>query len=184
MITAFGTAGWRWLNEPKRWTTDDGLRVTTDPDTDFWRTTHYGFVRDTGHVLGVDTTGDLTLTATFAGEYAEQYDQAGVALRIDERNWIKSGIELVDGQQQLSAVVTRDVSDWSVVALPDGAERVTIRAARAGDTVTISYGLDGAEPRTMLRLAYFPPELSVLAGVMCASPTGKGFMTRFEHVAF
>jgi regulation of enolase protein 1 (concanavalin A-like superfamily) len=35
----------------------------------------------------------------------------------------------------------------------------------------------------MLRLAYFPPELSVLAGVMCASPTGKGFTTRFENIA-
>jgi regulation of enolase protein 1 (concanavalin A-like superfamily) len=35
----------------------------------------------------------------------------------------------------------------------------------------------------MLRLAYFPPELSVLAGVMCASPTGKGFTTRFEKIS-
>ncbi len=184
-ITAFGTTGWRWLNEPTTWTAADRtLEVTTDPDSDFWRTTHYGFVRDTGHVLGLDRAGDFELTVTFAGDYTEQFDQAGIALRIDERNWIKSGIELVDGQQQLSAVVTRDVSDWSVVALPDGAERVTIKAARTGDTVTVSYGVNGAPPATMLRLAYFPPELSVLAGVMCASPTGQGFATRFENVSF
>jgi regulation of enolase protein 1 (concanavalin A-like superfamily) len=184
-IEAFGATGWRWLNEPATWSASDGaLQVTTDRDTDFWRTTHYGFVRDTGHVLGIDRTGDFELSVTFAGDYTEQFDQAGIALRIDERNWIKSGIELVDGQQQLSAVVTRDVSDWSVVALPDGAERVTVKAARTGDTVTISYGLNGAPPATMLRLAYFPTEPSVLAGVMCASPTGKGFTTRFENVGF
>lgn len=177
------TDGWRWLNEPSRWDVDTALTVTTEPDTDFWRTTHYGFVRDTGHVYGVDRTGDFDLTVSFAGDYTEQFDQAGIALRIDERNWIKSGIELVDGQQQLSAVVTRDVSDWSVVALAEPAERVTVMAARTGDTVTISYGLNGAPPATMLRLAYFPPELSVLAGVMCASPTGKGFTTRFEDIS-
>lgn len=173
-------SGWRWFNEPARW---GGGTVTTDPGTDFWRTTHYGFVRDSGHVLGVDQAGDFELTVTFSGDYREQYDQAGIAIRLDEENWLKSGIELVDGQQQISAVVTREVSDWSVVALAEPAASVTVKADRTGDTVTISYGLNGAPPATMLRLAYFPPKLSVLAGVMCASPTGKGFTTRFENIA-
>ena len=171
--------GWRWFNEPEQW---GGNTITTDPGTDFWRTTHYGYDRDTGHVLGVDRTADFELVVTFAGDYREQYDQAGIAIRLDEKNWIKSGVELVDGQHQVSAVVTREVSDWSVVALPEPADSVTIKAERTGDAVTISYGLNGAPPATMLRLAYFPPELSVLAGVMCASPTGKGFTTRFENI--
>ncbi len=171
--------GWRWFNEPKQWGADT---ITTDADTDFWRTTHYGYDRDSGHILGVDRTGDFELTATFAGDYRDLYDQAGIALRIDERNWLKTGIELVDGRQLLSAVVTRDVSDWSVVPLAEPAEKVTLRAVREGDAVTITYGVNGAPPAEMLRLAYFPPELSVLAGVMCASPTGKGFTTRFEDV--
>jgi regulation of enolase protein 1 (concanavalin A-like superfamily) len=171
--------GWRWFNEPSSW---GGGTVTTDPGTDFWRTTHYGFVRDTGHVLGVDQAGDFELTVTFSGDYRDQYDQAGIAIRLDEKNWIKSGIELVDGQQQISAVVTRDVSDWSVVALAAPADSVTVKADRTGDTVTISHGLNGAPPATMLRLAYFPPKMSVLAGVMCASPTGKGFTTRFDTI--
>lgn len=171
--------GWRWFNEPERW---GGNTVTADPDTDFWRITHYGYARDTGHVFGVDKTGDFELTVTFAGDYREQYDQAGIAIRLDEKNWIKSGVELVDGQHQISTVVTREMSDWSVVALGEPPDTVTVKAGRTGDTVTISYGLNGAPPATMLRLAYFPPELPVLAGVMCASPTGKGFTTRFENI--
>ncbi len=171
--------GWSWVNEPASWTVDgDTLTITTDPDTDFWRTTHYGYVRDTGHVLGLDTAGDLTLTATFRGEYRDQYDQAGIALRVDERNWIKSGIELVDGRQQVSAVVTRDFSDWSVAPVDDP-ETVTITAVRTGDAVTISYGLDGAAAATLLRVAYLPPGVPVRAGVMAASPTGRGFTTTF-----
>jgi uncharacterized protein len=171
--------GWRWLNEPKQWSGDT---ITADPDTDFWRTTHYGFVRDSAHVLGIDRTGDFELTVTFSGDYTAEYDQAGIGLWIDDRNWIKTGIELVKDQQLLSAVVTREVSDWSVVPLAEAAGKVTLKAVREGDSVTISYGLNGAPPATMLRMAYFPPEMSVLAGVMCASPTGKGFATRFEDI--
>ncbi|GIG66977.1 DUF1349 domain-containing protein [Phytomonospora endophytica] len=184
-ITAFGTDGWRWLHEPAAWSATDGVvEATTRPDSDFWRTTHYGFIRDNGHVLGRDVEGDFTLTATFSGAYRDLYDQAGVMLRLDEENWVKTGIELVDGVRQLSAVVTRGVSDWSVVPLPAAPASVTLAVERRGDTVTVRYGLDGGEPATMLRLAYFPPDVGVLAGVMCASPDGSGFTARFEEVAF
>jgi uncharacterized protein len=174
--------GWRWVNEPTTWALDGGtLTVTTDRDTDFWRTTHYGFVRDTGHMYGADVDGDLLLRVTFAGGYRDQYDQAGIVLRVDERNWIKSGIELVDGHQQISAVVTRDFSDWSVAPVSNP-QKVTIEATREGDTVTIRYGLDGAPAETLLRLAYLPPDRPVLAGIMAASPDGQGFPTTFTEV--
>ncbi|URK86525.1 DUF1349 domain-containing protein [Rhizobium sp. RCAM05350] len=39
-------------------------------------------------------------------------------LRLDERNWIKCGIEYTDGLMHFSVVVTRGVSDWSVIPLP------------------------------------------------------------------
>ncbi|MGW5050113.1 DUF1349 domain-containing protein [Actinokineospora sp. NPDC004072] len=170
---------WHWFNEPRTWSTDNGLTIVADPGTDLWRTTHYGFNRDTAHILGDTRTGDFTLTASFTAAYAAQYDQSGIALRIDSRNWIKAGVELVDGQHQVSAVVTRDFSDWSVV--PTGrADRITITAHRKGDTVTITYA-HGPTP-TMLRLAYFPPAVPVLAGVMTAAPTGPGFTTHFDHI--
>ncbi|MEU4807308.1 DUF1349 domain-containing protein [Actinosynnema sp. NPDC023587] len=180
-IEAFDRDDWQWLNEPACWTTDGGLRFTTDPDTDFWRTTHYGFVRDTGHVLGVPLVGDFTIVAAFTADYAAQYDQAGIALHVDERNWIKAGVELVDDEYQVGAVVTRDFSDWSVVPVAHPT-RVTISASREGDAVTVRYGLGDAEPTTMLRLAYFPPGVGVLAGVLAAAPTGPGFTARFDRV--
>src|SRR5215211_3471107 len=37
----------RWHNEPPTWTADnDTISAATAPRTDFWRKTHYGFIRD------------------------------------------------------------------------------------------------------------------------------------------
>lgn len=50
-----------WLNPPKNWSADDAqLRVTTDENTDFWRKTAYGFIRDSGHFFGTEVNGDFT----------------------------------------------------------------------------------------------------------------------------
>ena len=71
------------------------------------------------------------------GAYHDLYDQAGLMIRIDERNWITCGIELVDGVQQVSAVVTREFSDWSVRPLPEAPVDLRLTLARRGDSVAI-----------------------------------------------
>ncbi|MGP4019828.1 DUF1349 domain-containing protein [Saccharopolyspora sp. 5N708] len=185
-LTLFGLDGWRWLNEPANWLSYAGLTVTTDSGTDFWRTTHYGFVRDNGHALLQEVGPRFKLTTRFFGDYREQYDQAGLLLRLDERNWIKTGIEYVDGEQLLSAVVTREVSDWNVVPLAavcGAVESITLEMQRADDSVTIRYAAEGGEPKTLLRVAYFPPDVPAEAGPMCASPDGAGFPIRFAELA-
>ncbi|MEU9890613.1 DUF1349 domain-containing protein [Sphaerisporangium sp. NPDC051011] len=182
-------SGWQWINEPAKWsagtlgTEEDDLVVTADARTDLWRVTHYGFTYDTAHLFGTTVTGDARVTTTFRAPWAAQYDQAGAMIRIDEKNWIKAGVEYVDGRLNVSAVVTRDVSDWSVAPALGPAETITVDLAREGDTVTVRYGLDGAEPVTMLRLAYFPPGVPALAGVMCAAPQGNGFEVRFTNIS-
>lgn len=185
-ITAFGLR-WRWFNEPRCWTaTDAELTVGTDEDTDFWRTTHYGFVRDSGHALLRPVGERFRMRVTFSGDYREQYDQAGLLLRADERTWIKAGIEFVDGAPLLSAVVTREVSDWNVVPLMRLAgdpASVTVDLERVDDTVTVRYGWDGRAPDTLLRVAWFPPEVAAEAGPMCASPDGAGFTSRFTSLS-
>ena len=49
-----------WLNEPSIRRRDGGaLKVTTDRSTDFWRETHYGFTRDTGHSASLSAAPPL-----------------------------------------------------------------------------------------------------------------------------
>ncbi|MCB0024316.1 MAG: DUF1349 domain-containing protein, partial [Caldilinea sp.] len=69
----------QWLNEPRTWEIDgDTIRVTADAGSDFWRKTHYGFIRDNGHVLYTTVAGDFEVTVKVAGGYHELYDQAGL----------------------------------------------------------------------------------------------------------
>src|SRR3990170_1389720 len=104
----------QWYNEPEDWLGDDRqLQMTLAPGTDFWRITHYDFIRDSGPFFFTEANGDFEAAVKVSGVYRELYHQAGLMIRIDEENWVKTGIEYVDGVQQVSAVVTRTVSDWS-----------------------------------------------------------------------
>lgn len=102
----------QWYNPPPTWSTqDDQIRVMAGAETDFWRKTHYGFIRDNGNFYYQPVTGDFVVNVKVTGQYKTLYDQAGIMIRQDKTTWLKCGIEFVDGVQQASAVVTRDYSD-------------------------------------------------------------------------
>lgn len=100
-------------------------------------------------------------------------------IRIDERNWIKTGIEFVNKAQNVSTVVTREFSDWSVVPLPEAPPAVWLELVRRADYVEVKYSLDG-EAYVVVREAYFPPGTKAQIGVMAAAPEGTGFPVTFE----
>ena len=58
----------------------------------------------------------------------------------------------MEGVYNVSVVVTRDVSDWSVTALAGAPEWLWLRLERRGGAVEVHYSLDGMA-YTMARLA-------------------------------
>jgi regulation of enolase protein 1 (concanavalin A-like superfamily) len=170
----------KWLNEPANWKANDqSLYLSVEPGTDFWRITHYGFTRDTGHFYYTDVRGDFEAIVNVSGQYNEQYHQAGLMIRMDNANWIKTGIEYVDGLQKISAVVTRDFSDWSVIPCPGSPEDIWLKLLRKSDYVQIDYSFDAID-FSMLRLAYFPTEKNVQIGLIAAAPGDKSFDVIFN----
>lgn len=147
--------------------------MTTAPDTDFWRTTHYGFVRDTGHFRSRTVAGDFLARVRVEGAYRDQYDQAGLMVRFDAETWLKCGVEYVDGRQWASAVVTRGLSDWSVAPLDPAPSGLWIEVRRTAEAVQVSYG--EAEPDRLLRIGALTTCAELQVGVMAASPQGGGF---------
>ena len=100
----FGRSDGVWLNEPEQWTAhEDGLEMVTDRATDFWRETHYGFSRDSGHFLGFRTAEAFTAELRVKGDFRALYDQAGIMVRIDAERWVKAGLEFSDGRAMSAA---------------------------------------------------------------------------------
>jgi uncharacterized protein len=166
-----------WLNEPRNWKLDgERLTVVADPGSDFWRKTHYGFIRDSGHFFYESVTGDFQLETEFSGKYAALYDQAGAMIRLDESVWLKTGIEYVNGVHYVSAVVTRDFSDWSVLPFRDYPGSLRLRLKREGGSITIEY-LAPSVGWVMFRTAYLSPAEELQVGRTVAAPDGPGFET-------
>jgi len=171
----------QWFNQPKKFSGNtQNLTFTVEPGTDFWQVTHYGFKRDNGPFTYVETEGDFEVSVKVTGSYTELFHQAGLMIRIDEKNWIKTGIEFVDGKQNVSAVVTREVSDWSVIPRNNSPKSVWLKLLRKGDYAEIKYSFDGKNFE-MLRLAYFPPNVKVQVGMVAAAPGKVSFPVTFEN---
>lgn len=174
-----------WLNEPPAWREDGGaLHVTTGERTDFWRRTFYGFTRDSGHFRHRTAEGDFSAEVLIAADFKALYDQAGLMLRVNERNWLKTGIEVTDGAMHFSAVVTRDdFSDWSVLALPEAARHgLHIRLTRHAEALRVQFRMPGSDWR-MARLAMLPMPDSVSVGMMCCTPERGGLEVVFRDFA-
>jgi regulation of enolase protein 1 (concanavalin A-like superfamily) len=169
-----------WFNEPPEWNRQDkSLCVKTGGKTDFWRKTFYGFIRDDGHFLYKKVKGDFTAQITFVGNYRELYDQAGLMIRVDEKNWVKTGIEFTDKEMHLSAVFTREVSDWSVMNLSNYTGELTLRLTRHGSAIRIQY-LDENKKWRLIRLGYLEMPAECQVGIMCCSPQRAGFEVEFK----
>ncbi len=170
-----------WLNEPDSWkVTDDKLEMFVTPKSDYWRETHYGFTADDGPFYYALRGGEFEATLKITGEYRSRYDQMGMMLRIDEKRWIKTGIEYVDGIYNYSTVVTDNKSSWSIIKLSEQPKSVWIKAIRRLDAVEIFYSLDG-QAYTMSNLSYLEANVPVQVGMMAASPDGEGFQAVFEE---
>jgi uncharacterized protein len=170
-----------WLNEPKVWSLKDGvLDVTTDAGTDFWRETHYGFIHDNGHFLGVSTGSAFTAELRVRGDYRALYDQAGIMVRLDERRWVKAGIELSDGRAMLSSVLADSRSDWATGPYEDDPRDFRIRATVADGVLRLQVSADG-RLWPLTRLAPFPVAETYRVGPMCCSPTRAGLKVHFSE---
>jgi regulation of enolase protein 1 (concanavalin A-like superfamily) len=168
-----------WTREPVS-VNEQGatLAVEAAAESDWWRTTAYGFIHDDGHALVKEFPNESAVEVSFILNYTEQFDQAGIFITSDSKNWIKAGVEYCDGFPQVGAVVTQINSDWSVAPVPEWMNKeVTIRVSRSGDAVTMRAGING--DLRLVRVAPLDPSLSWSAGPMFCAPTRAGLVVSF-----
>ena len=176
--------GFYWFHEPAHHACGQGLDVWTDPETDFWQRTHYGFRRDDGHCLLTDITGDFCVTTHVTFEPQQQYDQCGLIVRIDPENWLKVSTEYESPSiSRLGSVVTNlGYSDWATQDVSSEQSDVWYRISRRGPDFKVEASYNGSDWK-QLRIAHLHQAVETLAvGVYACSPIGQNFHCRFLSV--
>ncbi len=168
-----------WTRKPVSLSNEGAvLTVEAAAESDWWRTTSYGFIHDDGHALVKEFPNESAVEVSFILDYTEQFDQAGIFITADSENWIKAGVEFCDGFPQVGAVVTQTNSDWSVAPVAEWMNKeVTIRVSRSGDAVTVRAGING--DLRLVRVAPLDPSRAWSAGPMFCAPTRAGLKVNF-----
>ena len=171
----------QWFNEPAKWEIkNNAFIMQVTPKSDYWRISHYGFTVDDAPFYYANYGGEFEAKVKITGGYKARFDQMGLMIRTDEKNYIKTGVEFVDGKFNISTVVTHEKSDWSVTTLDKIPPFVWIKVVRRLDAVEVFYSYDD-KTYIMTRNAPLEDNKPVMVGLMAASPDGNGFEAKFEN---
>ena len=181
----------QWWCAPARWSVDmeaHSLLLEPDAGTDFWQRTHYGFEADNGHFLYLVAAGDFVLTTKVKSRPANQYDQAGLMVRLSSRCWLKTSVEYEpDGPNRLGVVVTNDqYSDWSTQPLAKDIDTMWFRVRSEASDCIVEASLNGKQ-WDQIRMAHLlerPTAPTVQCGLYACSPKASGYKVEFDFLKF
>ncbi len=173
-----------WLNPPRHTHVEpDRVTLTTDPQTDFWQRTYYGFRNDNAHAL-VTAVSDLEFTFSVRASFtpARLFDQSGVVVYQDSDNWLKASIEYDNPAfARLGCVVTNlGYSDWSSEDVDPSLRTLVYRVSRRGQDFLVEHSLNG-EHFHQLRLAHLhQPLAAARIGIYACSPLQSSIPAEFS----
>ena len=193
----FSTA--KWLNTPKRFeTSDQSVTITTEPNTDFWQRSYYGFRNDNAPALLLESMINFSFTARASFQYHTRFDQCGLIIYIDSENWFKASIEYEnENSSRLGSVVTNHgYSDWATTDIPTTTV-MWYRLSRRGPDFRIESSSDGIDYQ-QIRIFHLhclgetSPEMGRLNppapagrpirfGVYACSPLNSSFKAKFDQ---
>lgn len=176
--------GFFWFNEPRDYSVANGLHITTDPNTDYWQRTHYGFRNDNAHALLTQLVGDFRITTCARFEPNNRYDQCGLLVRLDEENWIKASTEYIEGDRsELGSVVTNlGYSDWATTEISSSVRRMWYRISKRGSDFLLQNSFNG-QTWLQMRITHMHARFDELqVGVYACSPMDGRFQCTFEQI--
>ena len=189
-----------WLHPPASCeVTEQSVTLTTDPGTDFWQRTYYGFRNDNAPALLWERRDNFTFTARASFTYRNRYDQCGLIVYLDSDNWFKASAEAEDASMaRLGSVVTNlGYSDWATTDIPTPTV-MWYRLSRRGPDFLLESSPDGTDFRQM-RVFHLhrlgettaemgkldppaAPEQPMRFGLYACSPLESSFEVRFDHL--
>lgn len=189
----------KWINQPKEFeVTSEFVKIRTEPNTDFWQRSYYGFSHDNAPALLLSSKSNFTFTAKINFEYKGRFDQCGLIIYDDSDHWFKASIEYENANiSRLGSVVTNcGYSDWSTTDIATK-KFIWYRLSRRGSDFLIESSEDGLLFRQMRifhlhNLGETSPEMGILDpptrsefsinyGFYACSPMNSSFEAIFNN---
>lgn len=176
----------KWFFEPEKYQIqNDVVTITTNPKTDFWQRTYYGFRNDNAHVL-YNTTDEefFSFTVKTKFNYNALFDQCGIVIYQDSENWVKAGIEFHDNNSMwLGSVVTNNgYSDWATVDIDSSIDSMWYRISRRKSDFLIENSFDGVTFKQMRIFHLAKGEGNINFGLLACSPSDSSFDAIFSDI--
>lgn len=182
----FDTSLLSWTRPPRDFSVSpEEIRITTEPGTDLWQRTYYGFQNDNAPVLQLETDEtrfSFTVRTDFDSKH--RFDQCGVAVYLDSENWLKASIEYENAEyQRLGSVVTNlGYSDWATSDIPASVRSMWYRLSRREADYCIECSTDGVHFQQMRICHLHAGAGTIRFGVYACSPENSSFEAVFSHM--
>ena len=175
---------YQWMNQPKHFVVEKNrLIIETEPGTDLWQRTYYGFQNNNAPAFLQEIEGDFTFVVkTEFEESSFMYDQCGLLMYIDSENWVKVSVEYENEQfARLGSVVTNlGFSDWAATDIPSDVSEMFYRFSRRGQDFYIENSIEGKNYKQMRMLHMLKNSEKVKVGVYACSPLQSSFNAVFS----
>ncbi len=176
-----------WIREPKQSVVLPGrVEIVTEPGTDLWQRTYYGFQNDNAPILQTRTREKyFSFVVKTAFESKRRFDQCGVAAYLDSENWVKASIEYENETfQRLGSVVTNHGwSDWATTDIPADIQEMWYRLSRRGSDLCLECSRDGIQFKQMRICHFWEGADEIAFGIYACSPEDSSFRAVFTEMA-
>ena len=177
----------QWTREPKTYAVqEDRITITTEPGTDLWQRTYYGFQNDNAPVLQLSTeeTYFSFVVKTDFSSSSHRFDQCGIALYLNSDNWLKASIEYENEQyQRLGSVVTNHgYSDWATTDIPASVKTMWYRLSRRESDYCLECSDDGINIKQRPLGHRWEGTKEISSGIDACSPENSSFEAVFSHM--
>lgn len=176
----------KWISKPNKFEIQDNdITITTEPHTDLWQRTYYGFQNDNAPALLLPVQ-DRYFTFTVRTEFdsKRRFDQCGVIIYQSSDNWFKASIEYENEEfQRLGSVVTNNgYSDWATTDIPAIQKHMYYRLSRRESDFCIECSNDGKHYKQMRIFHLFSADHTVNIGIYACSPEQSSFTAEFSNI--
>lgn len=182
----FSMENLEWTREPQKHTMQNGqITMITEPGTDLWQRTYYGFQNDNAPVLQISTTEKhFSFVVRTEFDSKHRFDQCGIVMYLDSENWLKASIEYENNEyQRLGSVVTNHgYSDWATTDIPGSVKSMWYRLSRRESDYCIECSEDGINFKQMRICHMWEGANEIRFGIYACSPEESSFEASFSHM--